>query len=65
MSGYEIADRMRKNPQLRNIRIIAQTGWGQEQDRKLSANAGFDFHLVKPLDPDELASLLVAPERTH
>jgi DNA-binding response OmpR family regulator len=38
--------------------LIALTGWGQEEDKRLSHDAGFDHHLVKPLDPDALARLL-------
>lgn len=65
MSGYEIASRIKKNPLLNNTRIIAQTGWGQEQDRKLALDAGFDHHLVKPLDPVELAAVLSTPAIKH
>jgi CheY-like chemotaxis protein len=37
---------------------VAVTGWGQEADRRRSQEAGFDWHLVKPVDPDKLAALL-------
>ena len=40
------------------MRLIAITGWGQDEDRRKSANAGFDVHLVKPVNPDTLAQLL-------
>ena len=38
--------------------IVALTGWGQEEGRRLTKEAGFDFHLVKPVDPTELDELL-------
>ena len=50
MSGYEVARRIRQRPELRGILLVAQTGWGQEEDRRRSAEAGFDHHVVKPMD---------------
>lgn len=58
MNGYEVARRVREQPWGHAIRLIAVTGWGQEQDRQQSLAAGFDHHLTKPLDPARLASLL-------
>lgn len=58
MDGYEVARRIRQMPRLDGARLVALTGWGQEDDRRRSAEAGFDRHLVKPLQPDVLASLL-------
>jgi CheY-like chemotaxis protein len=43
----------------KNITLIALTGWGQENDRKRSTEAGFDYHLTKPVDPSLLNDLLV------
>ena len=40
------------------MRVIAVTGWGQEEDRRKAVLAGFDMHLVKPVNPDALAELL-------
>lgn len=56
MSGYEVARRLRDGND-RPI-LIAVTGYGQEEDRRLSSEAGFDFHLVKPIDFTELERLL-------
>jgi CheY-like chemotaxis protein len=59
MDGYEVARRMKLMSQLTDTILVAQTGWGQEEDRRRSLEAGFDYHLVKPLDPAELEVLLV------
>ena len=58
MDGYEVARRIRANAANRGILLIALTGWGQEEDRQRSAAAGFNHHLVKPADIDELRQLL-------
>jgi PAS domain S-box-containing protein len=60
MDGYEVARRMRGRSDLDGARIIALTGWGQEADRLRSREAGFDHHLVKPVDPEILCRLLVS-----
>ena len=49
MNGYEVARRMRTMPEVQNAVLVAQTGWGQEEDRCRSHEAGFDDHLVKPM----------------
>lgn len=54
MSGYEVARRIRESTQLRGVTLAALTGWGQEEDRRRTREAGFDHHMVKPADPDEL-----------
>ena len=54
MDGYELAGRLRQTPGLGDVRLIAVTGYGQESDRRRSAEAGFDTHLVKPIDLIEL-----------
>jgi CheY-like chemotaxis protein len=58
LNGYDVCRRIRQQPWGRNIRVIAQTGWGQAHDRRRSEEAGFDGHLVKPLDLTELDALL-------
>jgi signal transduction histidine kinase/CheY-like chemotaxis protein len=58
MDGYEVARRIRANSLNRGILLIALTGWGQEEDRQRSAAAGFNHHLVKPADIDQLRQLL-------
>jgi signal transduction histidine kinase len=58
MDGYEVARRIRSNPANRSISLIALTGWGQDEDRKRSAAAGFNHHLVKPADIEQLRQLL-------
>jgi PAS domain S-box-containing protein len=58
MDGYEIARRMRAEPHLSDIVLIALTGWGSEADRRRSREAGFAHHLTKPVDPTSLNELL-------
>ncbi len=58
MDGYEVARRLRANDAFRAARLIAMTGWGQDADRERSREAGFDLHLVKPVDPAELRKVL-------
>jgi PAS domain S-box-containing protein len=60
MNGYEVARKIRALPALQNVVLVAQTGWGQQEDRRRSEAAGFQYHLVKPLDPDALQDLLTA-----
>jgi signal transduction histidine kinase len=62
MNGYEVARRMRQQPWGRGVVLIALTGWGQEADRQRSKDAGFDHHLVKPVDLSALLQLLPAPQ---
>ena len=57
MDGYELAHRLRERPELGRLRLIAVTGYGQESDRSLSRKAGFDAHLVKPVQFERLAGL--------
>ena len=58
MSGYEVARRLRELPSTRGARIIATTGYGLKSDREASAAAGFDAHLVKPVDHEEVLRLI-------
>ncbi|HET7366635.1 MAG TPA: PAS domain S-box protein [Burkholderiales bacterium] len=58
LDGYEVARRLRAMNHGTTFRIVAITGWGQEADRLRSKEAGFDLHLVKPVDPGVLVSVL-------
>jgi two-component system CheB/CheR fusion protein len=58
LDGYEVARRMRQDPVLRNARLVALTGYGQEEDQRRAREAGFDIHLTKPADPETLERLL-------
>lgn len=64
MSGYEAARSIRCQPWGQDVLMVALTGWGQEDDRRRSREAGFDVHLVKPVEPDVLRGLLAARGRT-
>jgi CheY-like chemotaxis protein len=57
MDGYEVARRIRSRSDLAGVRLIALTGWGQEDDRERSRQAGFDHHVVKPIDIESLRRL--------
>ena len=56
--GYELARRLRENPETADCVLIAVTGWGQEDDRRRAREAGFVRHLVKPVDPAEIEGIL-------
>jgi signal transduction histidine kinase len=58
LDGYEVARRIRAQEWGKAVTLVALTGWGQESDRRRSQEAGFDTHLVKPLDLDALTTLL-------
>ena len=60
LNGYDTARRIRDTLGKRNPLLIAITGWGQEEDRRRSRAAGFDHHLVKPIDPAELSTFLAS-----
>ena len=60
IDGYEVARRVRASDQGKKLLLIALTGYGRPEDRRKSLEAGFDAHLVKPVDPDELAALIAA-----
>ncbi len=66
LNGYEVARRLRQYPQLDGVRLVAMTGYGQESDLRLAMEAGFDEHLVKPVDflkvKGLLATLLSSPD---
>jgi CheY-like chemotaxis protein len=58
MDGYEIARRLRQDPHLAGTLLVALTGWGTEEARRRSREAGFDHHLTKPADPNAVNELL-------
>ena len=58
LSGHDVCREVRKEPWGRDVRMIALTGWGQEDDHRRSGEAGFDDHLVKPADYEALTRLL-------
>ena len=63
MDGYTLADRLRALPEMRDAVLVAVTGYGRSEDFVRSAAAGFDHHLVKPIDPSRLAAVLVSAHR--
>ena len=58
LDGFEVAKRIRQQPMLQDLVLVAMTGYGQETDRRRSQEAGFDHHLVKPADFDEVLKIL-------
>jgi PAS domain S-box-containing protein len=58
LNGYEAARAIRQQPRSRKVILVAMTGWGQPKDRLTSQEAGFDRHLVKPVDPQALMKML-------
>jgi PAS domain S-box-containing protein len=58
MDGYEVARRLRQQPGLGNVVLAALTGWGQQADRRRTAEAGFNHHLVKPPEPQAIENVL-------
>ena len=58
MDGYEVAERLRELPQSAEAILVAVTGYGQDEDRRRSRAAGINYHLVKPVAPETLHSLL-------
>ena len=59
MNGYQLAQLLRQDARAARTTLIAVTGWGSQADKDKAAHAGFDHHLTKPVDPDQLAELLV------
>jgi signal transduction histidine kinase len=58
MSGHEVAARLRSDPRHKLAVLVAVTGWGNEDDRRLSVEAGFDLHFTKPISADQVESVL-------
>lgn len=61
MDGYEVARRLKARPWAQDTLVVALTGWGQASDRGRTREGGFDHHLVKPVDPQEIERLIGAP----
>ena len=60
MNGYEAARQIREQPWGKDMLLVALTGWGQDQDQRKSKDAGFDHHLVKPVDYEALRKILAS-----
>src|SRR5437868_11032136 len=60
LDGYQVAERMRTLPAHRRTLVVAVSGYGQEEDRARSKAAGFDYHVVKPIDPAVITGLLAS-----
>ena len=63
MDGYEVARRIREEPQGRNMLLLAMTGYDAPDAARHAREHGFDYHLVKPVDPDLLARMIGAEAR--
>ena len=63
MNGYDLARRIREQPQFKNLMLIAQTGWANEEDRLRSREAGFNYHLAKPINHARLREILTECQR--
>jgi CheY-like chemotaxis protein len=57
LNGYQVAERIRAEAWGANVKLIAVTGWGQDEDKRAALAAGFDHHLTKPIDPQQLERL--------
>ncbi len=60
MDGFEVAKHLREEPSLKEVPPIAVSGYAREEDRQRSRQAGFDHHLVKPVDPQALPGLFAS-----
>jgi CheY-like chemotaxis protein len=56
--GYELARRVRGDRRFLDMYLVAVTGWGQDEDRRLASEAGFDSHLTKPAEPEAVRRVL-------
>jgi signal transduction histidine kinase len=65
MNGFEVAHGLRSQPESRDALLIALTGYGEAESRTRSAQAGFDFHMVKPADVNLLLAMLANPQETR
>src|SRR6267142_1558359 len=63
VTGYDLAKQIREKPWAKDVVLVALTGWGQEQHRKRSAEAGFNHHLTKPVEFDVLQQILAAADK--
>jgi PAS domain S-box-containing protein len=64
MSGYEVAEAVRSDRRLRDVQLVAISGYAQPEDRQRALDAGFEDHIAKPLDPAQLERLLARGEKT-
>lgn len=64
LNGYDVARRIRQQPWGRDVILVALTGWGQDEDRRRSQEAGFNFHIVKPVELSALEKLLAGLRAT-
>jgi len=62
MSGYDVARQIRSDPESKGLFLTALTGYGQSEDRQRSLEAGFDFHITKPLGTEVLEALVTSPD---
>ncbi|HEV3210345.1 MAG TPA: ATP-binding protein [Chthoniobacterales bacterium] len=60
LNGYEVAQRLRQTPKTKNATLVAITGWGEPEDQRKAREAGFDYHLLKPVTPETLQQLLAS-----
>jgi CheY-like chemotaxis protein len=58
IDGYEVARRIRRDPELKHVVLVALTGYGRDEDKRQAMAAGFDYHLVKPVNLDALHKLV-------
>jgi PAS domain S-box-containing protein len=65
LNGYDAARRIRQQPWAGDVVMVATTGWGKDEDRRRSKEAGFDYHLVKPIDISAVEQLLTSPTRAR
>ena len=64
LNGYDVARRIRQQSWGRDVTLVALTWWGQDEDRRRSQEAGFNLHVVKPVDLDGLEKLLAGLRAT-
>jgi CheY-like chemotaxis protein len=64
LNGYDVAGRVRQQPWGRDVMLVALTGYGQEEDRRLSQEAGFNSHIVKPVELAMLEKVLGGSQAT-
>jgi CheY-like chemotaxis protein len=65
LNGYEVAKQIRNQPSLKNVVLVALTGYGQESDREASMEAGFNHHLIKPAKLDQVRKILASVAERH
>ena len=65
MNGYEAARHIRQQPWGKDMLLIAVTGWGQEEDKRQALEAGFNYHLTKPVEPAALEQLFARQQDTN